>query len=683
MTTPSSAEPDERQEEQNRRLEVLRGIAEHEVTRLYEGQSTWTDWLQQASRHGRYGFTNTLLIPAQRRSATDVRSYDEWKKQGRQVIRGEIGIRIITSRGTPRSVFDIEQTEGGEVTDRGAADPADGLRRLSRLAANLDMYVDRGQHWSYLGPPERRIRIPSDLDDAAATQALAHQLAHVLQPGGRVDTADDDLAACYGARRVLADSVAFLGLAELGLPPAELVFSTVQLWAGKDVRANPHAAVRAMGRDVVRLGTQLRRRLSGLRLPGDGGPEGLSRAQAVTRSVLGVDSTPATESSATAARTNADEGGDQLGLAKARLHAVLEDAHRFYRDKLGGSWGERYLASRGFNSAVQERWEVGHAPSGRYGLVHHLRQVGHGDEDIVAAGLARRGRGGQLTDVFRNRALLPLRDGHGAIVGFIGRRLDGAKGPKYLNSPETALFRKSETLFGLYEGRDQLAGGARPVLVEGPLDAIAVDVAAPGPLVAVAPCGTAITTAQIDAIDRHCDIATTGLVLALDGDSAGHKAALRAWTKLSHLTGPVDVGLLPQGRDPADLLNAEGGAAVREALQVLRPLADLVVDETLESVGGEFAFAETRLLAVRAAARLVAGMPSAQAARQVGRISARTGVDLAEVTAAIASAIVPDSATDTSPASEDFPLPVSLNSGAPSGRTAPQPPRGMRRSPSR
>jgi DNA primase len=329
-----------------------------------------------------------------------------------------------------------------------------------------------------------------------------------------------------------------------------------------------------------------------------------------------------------------------------QLRAALVDAHNFYQGQLSGSWGARYLAGRGFSSAVQRRWEIGLAPRSRNALLQHLRTLGHGDETLIHAGLAKQKDGGEPFDLLRDRVLLPLRDLDGQIVGFIGRRREAAQGPKYLNTPETELFRKSEVLFGLHETRAQLAGTARPLLVEGPLDAIAVNMTMPQTYAAVAPCGTAITSAQVNAIAAHTSLDATGLVIALDGDRAGRAGAVRAWPTLHRLTTRLEAAVLPQGQDPAELLAPARRSAVREALLSVIPLADLVIDERMQRSGGQLEFIETRLAAARAAAALIAELPPDQIARQVTRVAGTTGMPVTEITSLVTSAISPD--TDAS-----------------------------------
>jgi DNA primase len=318
-------------------------------------------------------------------------------------------------------------------------------------------------------------------------------------------------------------------------------------------------------------------------------------------------------------------------------------AHRFFLSQLPGGWVPGYLGERGFDPAVQRRWEVGYAPKAWRALTDRLRALGYTGDAIVASGLGRRGPGGSLFDTFHDRVMLPLRDGDGTIRGFIGRRPDGADGPKYLNSPQTQIFRKRELLFGLYETRDRLARGARPVITEGPFDAIAVHTAGPH-LAAVSPCGTTITTEQLNALGRHTALASAGILLALDGDRTGHHAAVRAWDVLTQVPGPVGaVGavLFGDGQDPAEVLRDGGCAILCEALQSEIPLADVAVDAAIERHGGSLEFAEGRLAAARAAASAIARVPPAQVARQVARVAARLRIDPAIVTEALVSAVSP------------------------------------------
>src|SRR2546429_5806562 len=195
----------------------------------------------------------------------------------------------------------------------------------------------------------------------------------------------------------------------------------------------------------------------------------------------------------------AQAGERQPGEARpseAQPGGLTLDAARFFAARLTASWVPAYLAGRGFGEQALRVWTVGYAPAGWRLLTAHLRGLGYGDAVIQAAGLAQRTRRGALVDFFRDRAMFGIRWPDGTLAGFTGRARPGGDrpGPVYLNSRTTGLYHKGSLLFGLYEGRRALAAGARPVLVEGPLDAIAVSAA--GPYAGVSPCGTALTPPQ-------------------------------------------------------------------------------------------------------------------------------------------------------------------------------------------
>ena len=181
------------------------------------------------------------------------------------------------------------------------------------------------------------------------------------------------------------------------------------------------------------------------------------------------------------------------------------------------------------------------------------------------SGLATRARTGHLIDRFRDRLVLPIRTHAGDIVAFIGRAHPGADSdriPRYLNSPDTALYTKSQHLYGLHEAGVHLARGARPVLVEGPLDAIAVTTGTAGRCAGIALCGTALTHAHLDALTAIVDLRQRGLVVATDPDEAGLAAAAKALTLLAGCGLSATAAALPPGDDPADTLHTHGPAAL-------------------------------------------------------------------------------------------------------------------------
>jgi DNA primase len=323
----------------------------------------------------------------------------------------------------------------------------------------------------------------------------------------------------------------------------------------------------------------------------------------------------------------------------ARLHEI---AALFYRRLLPGSWVPGYLAGRGFTPAVQQRWQAGYAPAAWNALTRHLRTGGHPDSLIEAAGLARRGRRGDLIDTFRDRAMLPIRSADGTIVAFIGRAPDHAdpRVPKYLNSPGTSLYNKSDVLFGLWEARGALASGARPVIVEGPLDAIAVTTACDGRHVGISPCGVALTLQQATALEAAADLHATGVLVAFDPDQAGRRAAISAYHLLRPLTGNTTAAILPPGQDPAQILHDHGPAGLAGMVaRHTQPLADLVIDAEVDRWRHWLTHPEGQINALRAAAPVIAALPPGHVARHVARLADRIGLDHAIVTDAVTDAL--------------------------------------------
>ena len=331
-----------------------------------------------------------------------------------------------------------------------------------------------------------------------------------------------------------------------------------------------------------------------------------------------------------------------------QIHA---EAGRFYQACLAGSWVPAYLADRGLSAALlpTSPWKIGYAPASWTILTEHLRGLGHCDAALLCSGLVVNGRNGQLRDHFYDRLMIPLRAEDGYVTGFIGRRHPAAGedyGPKYLNSPDTAIFTKGRILAGLAEARHAFGQGARPVLTEGPLDAIAVSIAAPGHYAGVAPCGTALTGDQVAALARALPLADRGVLVAFDGDTAGRNAAVRAYSLLVPVTSRLTTVTFPDGTDPASLLQTAGRSVLRDTLSgSTRPLADLVVDSRVDdwAHGRDLIFAELQIGALRAAATIIATMPpehaGPQAARLCTQFAERYGWKPQEVTTVLIDAI--------------------------------------------
>jgi DNA primase len=255
------------------------------------------------------------------------------------------------------------------------------------------------------------------------------------------------------------------------------------------------------------------------------------------------------------------------------------------------------------------------------------------DEAMTAAGLASRSRRGGLVDRFRNRLMFPIYDVRGDAVGFGARLLDG-DGPKYLNSPETPIYHKSRLLYGLNWSKSQIVRSDESVVVEGYTDVIAFHLAEMP--VAVATCGTALGEEHLDLLRRF----SKRVVLAFDADEAGAGAAERGFER--SVPGDLDlrVAVLPEGRDPADLVSGGDFGHLKAAIEVSAPLLQFRIDREL--AGFSLDEPESRGRAVRAAAALIALHPDPVVRHEYAvLVSRRTGVDVPTVELALRSSARP------------------------------------------
>ncbi|MCF6232108.1 MAG: DNA primase [Rhodobacteraceae bacterium] len=268
---------------------------------------------------------------------------------------------------------------------------------------------------------------------------------------------------------------------------------------------------------------------------------------------------------------------------RTRLVEVMEQALQFFRLQLNTNRGvgaRDYLQGRGLKPKTSERWEIGFAPDGWQGLWDHLSAKGVAPELIFGAGLAKPStKGGKPYDTFRNRIMFPIRDARGRAIAFGGRAMDPNDNAKYLNSPETDLFDKGRTLYNHGPARTAVGKGQPLVVVEGYMDVIALCEA--GFEGAVAPLGTAITQNQLAMLWR----VAPEPVIALDGDTAGMRAALR----LIDLSLPLlEAGqslrfaMMPEGKDPDDLIRDSGAGALSDLINAARPMVQLLWQREIE-----------------------------------------------------------------------------------------------------
>jgi DNA primase len=656
-----------------RAIAELRDRAAAQVVTLVTGED-WEAWLRLAARFPAQGFTNLLLIDAQRPAATVVAGYHEWHTSGRQVRKGEPGIRLIAEpaaqpgvpatsppraradRRDPRGkragqaqltyVWDISQTNaipGTEQTKESAAQSvtAELWDALTWLARREGFAVDRtggdlaaGQtNWA-----TRRIWIPRGLGPPMDVWALIHELGHVLAHGDLADVPDAATARCGGARRVDAESITFIVAARLGLDTSSCSWPSVASWAGSDPRAHPQKTIHAAGERITRAANAISAHLD-VALFATPPPDDVAvlseRSVPTERAVPREQRRPASAAVTVTPRNDqvrnrVVESAAHSGPPPAALARVLLDAERFYRAHLSGSWAPGYLEFRGMGLAITKRWPIGYAPAGWTILTDHLRRLGYDDALIETAGLARRSSRGTLIDHFRDRVMLSIRDERGMIAGFIGRAHPNATPavPKYLNSPETSCYAKGRVLFGLHEARSQLTGGAIPVIVEGPLDAIAVTTAGRQRYAGLAPCGTALTSRQIAALATLTDLNRVGVVMALDGDRAGRDGTVKAYQYLLPYTGRTMAAMLPANHDPAEIMRLRGPAALVAALERREPLARVVIDAHLDQWSNQLDHAEGRLAAMRSAAQFVASTLLPETARAIWQITSGQEIEI-------------------------------------------------------
>jgi len=329
------------------------------------------------------------------------------------------------------------------------------------------------------------------------------------------------------------------------------------------------------------------------------------------------------------------------------LRRVMTLATQFYTDALWAREGAKaraYVEGRGVDLEVAKRFGLGYAPEGWNALLTHMGKEGVTETELVAAGLALpRQNAPGFYDRFRGRLLFPIRDLQGRVVAFGGRAM-GAEEPKYLNSPETALYVKGQMLYALDVARESMRQKNRAVVVEGYLDCLMAH--QHGFTETVAALGTAFTPAQLGLLRRYAD----EVVSVFDADAAGQKATSRLEEMLTDVmdlrnlgwavsrTGsfekadyfPIKVALLPEGHDPDSLLRAEGAPAFQSRLDAARSVLDFVLERTLgeEDLGT----ARGRSTAHARVALLLSKVANAEEATALSREAARRlGVDATQL----------------------------------------------------
>ncbi len=309
--------------------------------------------------------------------------------------------------------------------------------------------------------------------------------------------------------------------------------------------------------------------------------------------------------------TYEDGSGGAPAGNRARLYAANQAAEKFFREHLGkpeAELGRAFLGERGFDALAAERFGVGYAPASYDALSKHLVAAGFTIQELLDAGLVSQGDRG-VYDRFRGRLVWPIRDVTGQTIGFGARKLrEDDQGPKYLNTPETAVYHKSRVLYGLDLAKRDIAKQRQVVIVEGYTDVMACHLA--GITTAVATCGTAFGGDHVTVVRRVLGDsddpaqATKGeVIFTFDPDEAGQKAASRAFAEESRFAAQTFVAVPPEGLDPCDVRITKGDEALREVIAHRRPMYEFMIKQVMNQC--DLNTVEGRTLALRAAAPVV------------------------------------------------------------------------------
>ena len=338
------------------------------------------------------------------------------------------------------------------------------------------------------------------------------------------------------------------------------------------------------------------------------------------------------------------EQGSGGGKAPAGQRSRLISAHvaavNFYREQLQlpeASHARELLMKRGFEKSACDDFEVGYSPDQWDALTKFLRGQGFTIEELTLAGLSKEGQKGPI-DRFRNRLMWPIRDISGDVVGFGARKLasdEEDQGPKYLNTPETPIYKKSQVLYGLDRAKKEIAKKRQAVIVEGYTDVMAAHLA--GITTAVATCGTAFGDEHIRILRRLLmdDDAFRGeVIFTFDGDAAGQKAALRAFGDDQKFVTQTFVAVEPSGMDPCELRQHQGDAAVRDLIARRVPLFEFAIKSAIKQY--DLTNADGRVSALNAAAPLIGKIRDTSLRPEYARsLAGWLGMEVEVVTAAI------------------------------------------------
>ena len=338
-------------------------------------------------------------------------------------------------------------------------------------------------------------------------------------------------------------------------------------------------------------------------------------------------------------------GPSTPGINRSRLVAANTAAAKFYQEELAKAGpaqvGRDFLNGRGFDRSAADLFGVGYAPDEWDALYKHLTGLGYTDTELNTAGLIKEGSRGGFIDRYRNRLLWPVKDISGDVVGFGARKLasdDKDQGPKYLNTSEAPLYKKSQLLYGLDMAKKEIAKKRQVVIVEGYTDVMAAHLA--GVTTAVATCGTAFGDDHIRIIRRLLmdDDAFRGeVIFTFDGDAAGQKAALRAFDDDQKFVAQTFVAVAANGMDPCELRQTGGDEAVRDLIARRVPLFEFAMKSVI--AGYDTKTPEGRVSALNQVAPLISKIKDASLRPEYVRsVAAWLGMEVDVVNSAVKSA---------------------------------------------
>ena len=352
--------------------------------------------------------------------------------------------------------------------------------------------------------------------------------------------------------------------------------------------------------------------------------ERILAVEAIVRNTMGPPEPSAAEIRRMQDRANA---WHECPYTPERLAHINELTTRFYEARLPDSWAQPYLTER-LRQDITGHPDIrpGYAPDTWTSLVQHLHRQGVTDDEMLSAGVAKVASTGRLIDRFRDRVVFPIAH-RGQVLGFVARRNpahsdEDKRGPKYLNTPETPLFHKGDQLYVIPSARN-----SEPVLVEGPLDAIAVTLAAGPSHYGMASLGTSLTLTQVAQLGRL----STTVTVATDADAAGRKAAERDFWLLAAMGVDPRCAHLPENSDPADLVLHQGADRLAEALRSAGSLGVRIFDEYSGSCHDP--------AVILHCARLIAALPPEEWRDRISDLASRNQLPVGLVKVALASMV--------------------------------------------